>query len=357
MSVKYEPVIWNTNKYLYDFILLIVVTLYIYAFLRLGADTQDLTRPHDNSVLRMQAFGTCAFFMLTFILCIGPLARIDSRFLPLLYNRRHFGVMTCLVATVHVSYVLGWYYAFSPTDPYVAVLGSNVDYTQWIGFPFEIFGIFALLVLLVLATTSHDFWLNFLTPPVWKSIHMLIYFAYASVVLHITLGYLQSNKDPTFAALTAASAFTVCVLHLIAGRKEHNKDKQADLHATDSDWIVVGKLGEIENYKALTVTLPQGDRVAVFRYDGKLSAVTNACAHQNGPLGEGRMLDGCITCPWHGFQYRPADGIAPPPYTEKIATYHLRLEQDTIYVNKHANTPGTYVRPLAFEESAKEVAS
>ena len=27
-----------------------------------------------------------------------------------------------------------------------------------------------------------------------------------------------------------------------------------------------------------------------------------------GPLGEGKIVDGCITCPWHGFQYRPQDG-------------------------------------------------
>ena len=37
-----------------------------------------------------RAFGACAFVMLTVILAIGPLARLDRRFLPLLYNRRHF---------------------------------------------------------------------------------------------------------------------------------------------------------------------------------------------------------------------------------------------------------------------------
>ncbi len=41
--------------------------------------------------------------MLTVILCIGPLARLDARFRPLLYNRRHFGVLTFVVATVHAT--------------------------------------------------------------------------------------------------------------------------------------------------------------------------------------------------------------------------------------------------------------
>ena len=34
---------------------------------------------------------------LTIILSFGPLARLDRRFLPLLYNRRHFGVLTFFV--------------------------------------------------------------------------------------------------------------------------------------------------------------------------------------------------------------------------------------------------------------------
>ena len=46
------------------------------------------------------AFGSCAFVMLTVILSIGPLARLDRRFLPLLYNRRHFGVLTFVIAFV-----------------------------------------------------------------------------------------------------------------------------------------------------------------------------------------------------------------------------------------------------------------
>ena len=44
--------------------------------------------------------------MLTIILSIGPLARLDRRFLPLLYNRRHFGVLTFFVALLHASFMI-----------------------------------------------------------------------------------------------------------------------------------------------------------------------------------------------------------------------------------------------------------
>ena len=52
------------------------------------------------------------------------------------------------------------------------LLRGNASFFQVQGFPFEIFGIFTLLVMFLLAATSHDFWLRFLTPPVWKALHM-----------------------------------------------------------------------------------------------------------------------------------------------------------------------------------------
>lgn len=350
MSVQYVPVIWNRNKMIYDAVLIVAVVLYIYLYLRLGPMFQDVTRPIDGAVLRMQAFGTCAFLMLTVILCLGPLARFDKRFLPLVYNRRHFGVLTAGVAAVHATYVLGWYYAFSPVDRYAALFGANTSYGQLIGFPFEIFGVLALVILLVLAATSHDFWLNFLTPPIWKTLHMLIYLAFASVSLHIALGPLQSGDNPVFAGVAAMSILAVSGLHFAAARREAAIEAKAGVSGVGSEvepnWVRAGLVSEIQENRAITVILPDDERVAIFKYKGKLSAVTNACAHQNGPLGEGKIIGGCITCPWHGYQYRPEDGRSPAPFTEKIATYRLKLDGETILLDPKANPPGTRVEPV-----------
>ena len=85
------------------------VALFIGTFITVGALRNP---PADQPAwigLRIKAFGTCAFVMLTIILMIGPLARLDPRFLPLLYNRRHFGVLTFLVALVHACSVVDWF--------------------------------------------------------------------------------------------------------------------------------------------------------------------------------------------------------------------------------------------------------
>ena len=52
-----------------------------------------------------------------------------------------------------------------------------------------------LVILFVMAATSHDFWLANLTAPVWKALHMLVYVAYALLVGHVALGSLRPERS------------------------------------------------------------------------------------------------------------------------------------------------------------------
>jgi hypothetical protein len=68
MSVGFKAVQWNRQKYLYDGILIAAVALFIGAFMTTGALRNP---PADLPAwinLRIKAFGTCAFVMLTIIL-------------------------------------------------------------------------------------------------------------------------------------------------------------------------------------------------------------------------------------------------------------------------------------------------
>ncbi|MEM8656883.1 MAG: Rieske 2Fe-2S domain-containing protein [Pseudomonadota bacterium] len=349
MSVKYIPVQWNANKWKYDAILLVMAALYLWVFLEWVPVALNYSPAITTQIHNARAFGSCAFLMLTVILCIGPLARLDPRFLPLLYNRRHFGVLTLLVALTHVSYVLDWYYAFSPTPKLEGLLISNLSFDRVIGFPFEALGIFALIVLMIMAFTSHDFWLKFLKPRLWKRMHMLIYPAYAAVVGHVVLGALQDQTNAVLAIIVVGGALLVVALHIAA--VVHERGEAAG--AAGALWVPVCKPAEIREGFARIIRLASGERVAVFRTGDTLNAISNACAHQNGPLGEGRILDGCVTCPWHGFQYRVTDGCSPAPFTEKVPTYNLRLSQDMIEVDPIANPPGTPVPPTPIPEALR----
>jgi nitrite reductase/ring-hydroxylating ferredoxin subunit/DMSO/TMAO reductase YedYZ heme-binding membrane subunit len=348
MSDRFRLISWTPYKKRYDAVALSCIALYIGAFFLAGGLRWRNQHSISPEVLFIRATGTAAIVLLHVILSIGPLARLDHRFLPLLYNRRHLGVMTFFVALAHAVVVLGFYHGFGRVSPVNSLLTSNLRYRSISAFPFEILGVSALAILFAMAATSHDFWLKHLTPRVWKSLHMLVYVAYAAIVLHVALGALQSERSAIYPVMFIGGIVWLGTLHCFAGRREVWIDRAS---RGDAEWFDAAGVSEIAEGRGKAIALPGRERIAVFRHNGAFSAVTNRCAHQGGPLGEGRIIDGCITCPWHGFTYRPHNGCAPPPFTEKLPTYPIRVENGRIFVNVNANPPGTSVEPAAIEEA------
>jgi nitrite reductase/ring-hydroxylating ferredoxin subunit/uncharacterized membrane protein len=50
--------------------------------------------------------------------------------------------------------------------------------------------------------------------------------------------------------------------------------------------------------------------LVVIRVGGRIHALHSVCAHAGGPLDEGRIVEGCIECPWHASRFRLTDGLA-----------------------------------------------
>jgi nitrite reductase/ring-hydroxylating ferredoxin subunit/DMSO/TMAO reductase YedYZ heme-binding membrane subunit len=340
MSIGFQAVQWSRAKLVYDAILLAGVALFITIFIAISdwiEAPKDLPAAID---VRIRAFGVCAFLMLTIILAIGPLARLQPWFNKLLFNRRHFGVLTFLVALLHVWFMIDWYQVQGTLPDLLNELTSWADYGKFIGFPFKVLGLAALVLLFLLAATSHDFWLAFLTPPVWKWLHMSLYAAYGLVMMHVALGIMQYDRNILIPTMLLFCFIMVSALHLVAGWRERVADRGGAAFG-DSGWIAVGEPSTIPDKRAIIVAAPGGERIAVFRDGTQVAALTNVCAHQNGPIGEGRVVDGCVTCPWHGWEYRLSDGCAPPPFTEKLATYPVRIRNGIVEVSTSALPAGT----------------
>src|SRR5262245_20599741 len=170
MGVEYRAVQWNRQKRVYDLVLVGGVAAYLVVF---GTLTKVLFPYVTDEIMLMRAFGSASFLLLHIILCIGPLCRLNPAFLPLLYNRRHAGVTMFTLALLHAVLVVATYHAGSDTNPILSIFVSSPINGSASGVPFQPFGFFALVILFLMAATSHDFWLANLSAPVWKSLHML----------------------------------------------------------------------------------------------------------------------------------------------------------------------------------------
>lgn len=77
-----------------------------------------------------------------------------------------------------------------------------------------------------------------------------------------------------------------------------------------------------------------GDMVlALFRVEGRVYAVANACPHKGGPLGEGKLEGHTVICPWHGWTWDVRTGTnVRMPKLKKVPCYPVVEENGELLV-------------------------
>lgn len=72
--------------------------------------------------------------------------------------------------------------------------------------------------------------------------------------------------------------------------------------------------------------------IALFHAGADYFALSNACPHRGGPLGEGDLENGVIVCPWHGWQFKINTGEFLINPSIKAACFPVKIEGDDILV-------------------------
>ena len=96
-----------------------------------------------------------------------------------------------------------------------------------------------------------------------------------------------------------------------------------------------------------------GLEIGVFRIKGRFFAYENHCAHQGGPVCQGRIFkrveedlapDGTsagfkysadrvhIVCPWHGYEYDLETGALPTNGKVRLRTFEVTIRDGDVYV-------------------------
>ena len=208
------------------------------------------------------------------------------------------------------------------------------------------------MILFVMAATSHDFWLKTLGASAWKALHMGVYLAWGLILVHVALGLLQSERSVVVPVLMFAGVGLVGVLHLVAWKREAGFDRAAGADAKRTeDGIDVCAVNDLDEGESMPVVV-NGERLALCKHEGKIHALHGVCRHQGGPLAEGKIIDGCLTCPWHGWQYQPGDGTSSPPFEEVVATYPVRIVGDRVVVDPEPNPLAQQAASAAHKEES-----
>lgn len=76
-------------------------------------------------------------------------------------------------------------------------------------------------------------------------------------------------------------------------------------------------------------------RIAVFLVDGEVRATSDVCLHTGGPIADGRVIDGCVVCPWHGWVYELATGqkVVGSRSGGDLPVYRVVIEGDEVKVD------------------------
>ncbi|PCJ84595.1 MAG: nitrite reductase (NAD(P)H) small subunit [Hyphomicrobiales bacterium] len=109
------------------------------------------------------------------------------------------------------------------------------------------------------------------------------------------------------------------------------------MNALTENWVTIGDISDIPVRGARCVKNGETS-IAVFRTaDDQIFALEDKCPHNNGPLSQGIVHDGCVTCPLHNWVIALKDGTAQGADEGQTKSYPIKLDGETILLSLTAN--------------------
>jgi nitrite reductase/ring-hydroxylating ferredoxin subunit/multimeric flavodoxin WrbA len=105
--------------------------------------------------------------------------------------------------------------------------------------------------------------------------------------------------------------------------------------------------------------------IALVCRGGVFSAISGACNHVGGPLGEGRLEGEFVVCPWHNWKFHHRTGEGEPGFEDdRVPSYETKVENGRVLVDvvprtprhRKPHPPHPLARPVAREAGPLRVA-
>jgi nitrite reductase/ring-hydroxylating ferredoxin subunit len=98
----------------------------------------------------------------------------------------------------------------------------------------------------------------------------------------------------------------------------------AYIHVADTAELPPGAMKLVEAH---------GAAIVLANVDGELRAFAGECTHDGGPLAEGRIEHGAVTCPWHFSRFCVRSGrVLESPAETPLAVYDVAIDGSAVLV-------------------------
>jgi nitrite reductase/ring-hydroxylating ferredoxin subunit/multimeric flavodoxin WrbA len=103
-------------------------------------------------------------------------------------------------------------------------------------------------------------------------------------------------------------------------------------HPEGEEWIDVGSAEDLQGTPIRPITVGR-HKLALTCRDGAFGAISNACNHVGGPLGEGRLDGDYVVCPWHYWKFHFRTGEGEPGYeADRVPSHEVKVEGGRVLV-------------------------
>lgn len=134
------------------------------------------------------------------------------------------------------------------------------------------------------------------------------------------------------AGLTAAGAGGLLGGHMSFRLAGGANQAEPVPHLVEPGWHDLMRLPDLPDRRPVRRMLGEVPVLAV-REDGRVHVLADRCSHLSGPLSEGSLDGGCLTCPWHHSTFRVTDGaVVRGPATAPQPVFRTRIAGDVIQV-------------------------
>lgn len=97
--------------------------------------------------------------------------------------------------------------------------------------------------------------------------------------------------------------------------------------------VAVAATDEFEKPGQMKLVHLNGHRIVVARSGDRIVAFQDHCTHRGGPLSDGVLACGTVTCPWHGSQFDVESGeVVNGPAEEGIRVYPAQVDEGKVMV-------------------------